>query len=90
MNNKRRSDRNDQNILVSFSGDDFFIFSKLKNLSLEGAFISTHYILDPGTEITLKMEDTNTEKKAKVVRIATIGEDNQDVDDSGLGIEFLP
>lgn len=88
MSEKRKETRTLQKLLVRFDGEDFSIYSKTKDLSDHGAFISTHYMLNPGTEITLTLDETNIEKKARVVRIAGSSEE-KDIDNTGFGVEFV-
>ena len=90
MSNKRKDERIAQKVLVCFEGEDFSIYSKTRDISQSGAFISTHYILTPGTEITLHMEAPQPiEKKARVVHLAIAGDEKEDIDNTGFGVEFL-
>lgn len=90
MSNKRKEERVAKKVLVCFQGEDFSIYSKTRDLSEHGAFISTHYILSPGTEITLHLEAPQPmEKKARVVHLSLQGDEKDDVDNTGFGVEFL-
>lgn len=90
MSNQRKEERIAKKVLVCFEGEDFSIYSKTRDLSEHGAFISTHYILSPGTEITVRLETpTQAEKKARVVHLSLQGDDQDDVDNTGFGVEFL-
>jgi hypothetical protein len=90
MSNKRKEERIPQKVLVRFDGDDFSIYSKTRDLSEHGAFISTHYILSPGTEITLHLEAPEPmEKRARVIHLSLQGDNEEDVDNTGFGVEFL-
>lgn len=90
MSDKRKEERVAQKVLVCFEGEDFSIYSKTRDISEHGAFISTHYILSPGTEITLHLEaPVPVEKKARVVHLSLQGDDKDDVDNTGFGVEFL-
>ncbi|MCC7460482.1 MAG: PilZ domain-containing protein [Proteobacteria bacterium] len=90
MSNKRKEQRTPRKVLVCFEGEDFSIYSKTRDISEHGAFISTHYILTPGTEITLHLEAAQPiEKKARVVHLNISGDEKDDVDNTGFGVEFL-
>ena len=90
MSDQRKEVRHSKKVLVCFEGEDFSIYSKTRDISEHGAFISTHYILSPGTEITLHLEaPMQAEKKARVVHLSLQGDDEDDVDNTGFGVEFL-
>ncbi len=92
MSNKRKEERTAKKVLVCFEGEDFSIYSKTRDVSDHGAFISTHYILTPGTEITLHLEveaPKPVAKKARVVHLSIAGDEKDDVDNTGFGVEFL-
>lgn len=89
MSEKRKEERTPKKVLVCFEGQDFSIYSKTRDVSSTGVFISTHYILTPGTEITLRMEeDLPIERKGKVVHLS-IQDENEDIDNTGFGVEFI-
>jgi hypothetical protein len=87
---KRKDTRVNRKVMVCFEGEDFSIYSKTKDVSANGAFISTHYILTPGTEITLKLEEPPVEKRARVVHMAISGdESSENLDETGFGVIFI-
>lgn len=88
--NKRKEERIAKKVLVCFEGEDFSIYSKTRDVSGHGAFISTHYILSPGTEISLRLEEAlPIERKARVVHLSLQDEKSDDVDNTGFGVEFI-
>jgi hypothetical protein len=90
MSDQRKEERVPKKVLVCFEGEDFSIYSKTRDISDHGAFISTHYILSPGTEITLHLEaPQRIEKKARVVHLSLQGDEETDLDNTGFGVEFL-
>ena len=87
---KRRSERVKGESLVKFEGSDFSIYSKVTDISEVGAFVATHYLLDPGTDIDVSIIDPSGKesiRKARVIRHTT----DSDTKNSkvGLGVEFL-
>ena len=88
--NKRKEERIAKKVLVCFEGEDFSIYSKTRDVSGHGAFISTHYILSPGTEISLTLEESlPIERKARVVHLSLQEDNTDDVDNTGFGVEFI-
>lgn len=88
---KRRENRNSGESLVCFEGDNFSIFSKLHDFSDHGAFIATHYLLDPGTQVTLSFIDGRLKDKkrsAKVIHSSAAKLINGKPI-VGLGLEFV-
>ncbi len=91
MKEKRKAERKISETLVRFDGDDFSIYSKAVDLSSSGAFVATHYLLDPGTSIELHLFDASgsaASKPARVVRSSTRTDENGERT-IGLGIEFI-
>ncbi|MCB0327492.1 MAG: PilZ domain-containing protein [Bdellovibrionales bacterium] len=88
MDGKRRDKRINQKRFVCFEGDGFQIFSQTKDISENGAFISTHYLLEPGTEIDVTFVDVQGEKPRKATVIHSPGDRASDVDQSGFGVEL--
>ncbi|MEZ4704665.1 MAG: PilZ domain-containing protein [Bdellovibrionota bacterium] len=91
MDGKRKDKRVEEKKFVCFEGEGFQVFSQTRNVSSHGAFISTHYLLEPGTEIEVTFVD-DEEKipfKAKVVHTPRISDGETDVDQSGFGVEIL-
>ena len=87
---RRKSERKKCEKLVRFDGDNFSIYSRVTDLSNNGAFLATHYLLDPGTSIRLHLldvPDKNLPTEACVIRI--VGQTTDGSDSVGLGIEFI-
>ncbi len=87
---KRRSQRKALEGLVRFDGDNFSIYSKLADLSEHGAFVATHYLLDPGTDIEIHLYGVVGKESvlpARVVHSSTAKELNGSKT-LGLGVEF--
>ena len=88
---RRRWQRKAEETLVRFEGDDFSIYSRALNVSDRGAFIATHYLLDPGTQIQFHMIDPNgaeSRTAARVVRTNPRKSERGEVV-VGFGVEFL-
>jgi hypothetical protein len=91
MVEKRRSPRRKEETLVRFEGENFSIYSRATDLSDGGAFVATHYLLEPGTHIDLSLIDpSGAEAKhaARVVRSMTELNDRGELT-IGLGVEFV-
>lgn len=87
---KRTVERKPCQKLIRFQGEGFHIYSRILDLSPKGAFVATHYLLDPGTpiEILLSTSDTDAAKgQARVVHSSTLKKNNGE-EILGLGIEF--
>ncbi|MFH1261946.1 MAG: PilZ domain-containing protein [Pseudomonadota bacterium] len=92
MEEKRRSPRMKEETLVRFEGSDFSIYSRATDVSERGAFLATHYLLDPGTRIHVSLIDpsgTEATVSAKVIRAMTQTNARGEMM-IGLGVEFLP
>ena len=90
-NEKRRTKRRREETLVRFDGNNFSIYSRAVNLSESGAFLATHYLLDPGTQIELHLFDSVGQESvtsARVVRAMTSGSGRGEAT-IGLGVEFI-
>lgn len=95
MGEKRGFDRRDLRALVRFEGvvegEEFSIYSRAMNVSDGGVFLATHYLLDPGTELLLHIQDPSgleSVREAKVVRIAARADD-ADPFHTGIGVQFV-
>ncbi len=88
---KRRSQRKREETLVRFEGENFSIYSKATDISDWGAFVATHYLLDPGTKIALHVIDTDGSESRTDARVVRSYVGNKDTGSTlvGLGIEFL-
>ena len=91
MNEERRKTaRRSGDTLVRFEGENFSIYSRALNVSDQGAFVATHYLLDPGTQIALHLIDAaggESATQARVVR--TMAKAEQGELSVGFGVEFL-
>jgi hypothetical protein len=92
MVEKRKAARRSDETLVRFDGDNFSIYSRATNISDVGAFVATHYLLDPGTMIQLSVIDSSSGAEermpARVVR--AMSETNARGETTiGLGVEFV-
>lgn len=88
---RRRGKRRLEDMLVRFEGKDFSIYSKAKDISPFGVFVATHYLLDPGTEISLHLIDSDGSESthsARVVRAISRNDSSEDTT-IGLGVEFI-
>jgi hypothetical protein len=88
---RRRSPRRKGETLVRFEGENFSIYSRALDVSEKGAFVATHYLLDPGTRIHLHLIDPaggESATQARVVRTAT-GAVERGEATIGFGVEFL-
>jgi hypothetical protein len=88
---RRKAVRTKEETLVRFDGSDFSIYSRATDLSATGAFVATHYLLDPGTKINLNLIDpsgSEARHPAKVVRAMTQTNDRGETT-IGIGVEFV-
>jgi hypothetical protein len=88
---KRKHPRKIGETLVRFEGENFSIYSRALNVSDQGAFVATHYLLEPGTEIALHLiapNGTESATNARVVRTNTHRSEHGDTV-IGFGVEFL-
>ncbi|MCB0308438.1 MAG: PilZ domain-containing protein [Bdellovibrionales bacterium] len=87
---KRRAIRKSEDSLVRFEGDDFLIYSRMLDISDHGAFVATHYLLDPGTDINLVLTKPSgkEEPKAATVVHSNASKNKEGKKVLGLGIEF--
>lgn len=88
---KRRASRRKEETLVRFEGENFSIYSKATNISEIGAFVATHYLLEPGTNIDFFVIDPDGKELSTLARVvrssSTFDEKGQSV--VGLGVEFF-
>jgi hypothetical protein len=88
---RRRSARVKEPTLVRFEGKNFSIYSRAMDISKEGAFLATHYLLDPGTSIELHFVENregSNSTSARVVRVTSRTVERGEIC-IGLGIEFV-
>ncbi|HLG20388.1 MAG TPA: PilZ domain-containing protein [Bdellovibrionota bacterium] len=88
---RRRSIRRKEPVLVRFEGDNFSIYSRAMDISAEGAFLATHYLLDPGTPIQVHFVEPAGQASvasARVVRITSRTVERGEIC-IGLGVEFV-
>jgi len=88
---RRRVPRRKEPTLVRFEGDNFSIYSRALDVSDRGAFLATHYLLDPGTAIQLHFLETpggEVTTSARVVRTTTRTTERGEIS-IGLGVEFV-
>lgn len=88
---KRRAGRIHNQKLVRFEGDNFSIYSKLHDISPYGAFLATHYLLEPGTRIKLSMIEeggSETDREARVIH-SSCSKMVEGQPILGLGLEFI-
>ena len=91
MEERRRWTRKAEETLVRFEGDNFSIYSRALNISDRGAFVATHFLLDPGTQIRFHLIDptgAETHTPARVVRTNTKKSERGEAV-VGFGVEFL-
>ena len=87
---KRKHIRRLGETLVRFEGENFSIYSRATNISERGAFLRTHYLLEPGTRIQIHLIDPaglETATPARVVRAMSDVSQRGEVS-IGLGVEF--
>ena len=82
---RRIEQRTDQYLPISFEGDGFLIFARTKNYSKTGAFILTHFLLNPGDEIQVCLG--NQEKSSATVVHVPVHMD-QTLGEPGFGVVF--
>ena len=87
MMEKRRETRRDEDSIVRFEGDDFSIYSRMVDVSEHGAFLATNYLLDPGTQIHVYLEESPRPKSAEVVH-SNATKDREGRKVLGLGLRF--
>jgi hypothetical protein len=86
---RRRSVRRNEDCIVRMEGENFSIYSRAANMSERGAFVATHYLLDPGTEISLCLIDPEgRERTTEATVVRTSIESGEETPDVGLGVEF--
>ncbi|MFH1018136.1 MAG: PilZ domain-containing protein [Pseudomonadota bacterium] len=91
MEERRRWARKIEETLVRFEGDNFSIYSRALNVSDRGAFVATHFLLDPGTQIQFHLIDPaggESQTTARVVRTNTKKTERGEAV-VGFGVEFL-
>ena len=88
---RRLSSRRVGETLVRFEGENFSIYSRALNLSERGAFVATHYLLDPGTQIELHLFDAVGGESATQARVVRTNAQKTERGDSviGFGVEFI-
>ena len=88
---KRRAERKEEDCVIRFEGDNFSIYSRMLDVSDYGAFVATNYLLDPGTQVNIYLNELpGTEDR----RVATVVHSNSSKDKEGrkimgLGLEFV-
>ncbi len=90
-NERRQSPRRKGETLVRFEGENFSIYSRALDVSEGGAFVATHYLLDPGTEIQFHMIDPaggESATQARVVRTTSQTNERGEIS-IGFGVEFI-
>lgn len=88
---RRRSPRIVGEQVIRFEGENFSIYSRALNTSETGAFIATHYLLDPGTPLQLHLTDASgieSMTHARVVRTTTEKTERGEAT-LGMGIEYV-
>lgn len=87
---KRRTTRRQEDSLVRFEGADFLIYSRMLDISDHGAFLATHYLLDPGTEIRLFIQEPQGKEHPMSARVvhSSSAKDKEGRRILGLGLEF--
>ncbi len=88
---RRQSPRRKGETLVRFEGENFSIYSRALDISDHGAFVATHYLLDPGTQIEMHLIDPaggESATHAKVVRTMSHTSDRGEVS-IGFGVQFV-
>jgi hypothetical protein len=92
MEKERRKDvRREGETLVRFEGDNFSIYSRATNVSEGGAFVATHYLLDPGTQIQVHLIDPAGGESATAARVVRTSSQKTERGETtvGFGVEFL-
>lgn len=91
MTDRRKWARTDGETLVRFEGENFWIYSKATNVSPRGAFISTHYLLEPGTQVQLFLIDSLGNESTTVAKVVRTASENtvQGNVCVGMGLEFV-
>jgi hypothetical protein len=88
-NERRKSVRHNDDSIVRMEGENFSIYSRATNTSDKGAFVATHYLLDPGTEINLCLIDPDGRERITQARVVRTAVDTaEESDEVGLGVEF--
>lgn len=87
MMEKRKEDRRTEDAIVRFEGADFSIYSRMVDVSEHGAFLATHYLLDPGTQIQVFLGERTDAKSATVVH-SNASKDKEGRKILGLGLHF--
>lgn len=88
---RRKSPRKMEDTLVRFDGENFSIYSRATNVSAGGAFVATHYLLDPGTRISVHLIDPSGGEDVRMARVirSESRTDERGEAQVGLGVEFL-
>jgi len=88
----RRDPRLESEGLIRFEGDDFEIYSRIRDQSRYGLFVTTNYLLEEGTKLKVFLKDNDGNEAMTLARVvhATTPKAFEGEAVLGLGLEFIP